>query len=176
MGDAPDQLTMIDDRFLLVLREIFSRLKGTSIPWVVTGSLGMALQGMDLDVNDIDLQTTSDGAYEIEKAFSEYIITPVSYKVSDRLRSHLGKLEISGVEVEIMGSIQKRLENDTWEEPVDIRKYRLWVRTQGMRIPVLSLEHEYQAYLIIGRKDKAEQLRSWLSSRKKRSNSAAPSA
>jgi len=31
-----------------------------------------------------------------------------------------------------------------------------------MRIPVLSLEYEYQAYLKLGRIEKAEMLRSWL--------------
>jgi hypothetical protein len=36
-------------------------------PWAVTGSLGMALQGMELAVHDIDLQTSREGAYEIER-------------------------------------------------------------------------------------------------------------
>jgi len=31
-----------------------------------------------------------------------------------------------------------------------------------MRIPVLSLEYEYRAYLRLGRREKAEKIRRWL--------------
>jgi len=78
------------------------------------------------------------------------------------MRSYLGMLEIDGVKVEIMGDIQKRLADQSWEEPVKVEYYRLWVEVDGMRIPVLSLEYEYRAYLTLGRTDKAEMLRSWL--------------
>jgi hypothetical protein len=35
------------------LKEILTRLQGKPILWVVTGSVGMALQGVPLDVHDI---------------------------------------------------------------------------------------------------------------------------
>jgi hypothetical protein len=61
-----------------------------------------------------------------------------------------------------MGDIQKRLDDQTWEEPVKVECHRLWVGINGMRIPVLSLEYEYQAYLKLGRSEKAEMLKKWL--------------
>jgi hypothetical protein len=33
---------------------------------------------------------------------------------------------------------------------------------EGIQIPVLSLEYEYQAYLKLGRIEKAERLKKWL--------------
>jgi hypothetical protein len=71
-------------------------------------------------------------------------------------------LEIDGVTVEIMGDIQKRLGDRTWEAPVDIRSHRRWVAIGDLRIPVLSLEYEYMAYLALGRAKQAEMLRTWL--------------
>jgi hypothetical protein len=65
-----------------------------------------------------------------------------------------------------MGDIRKRLEDGTWEDPVDLNKYKRFVETHGMKIPVLSLEYEYQAYLKLGRVEKAETLRKWLNERK----------
>ena len=153
---------MIEDQHLNTLRKIYSRLEDNNVNWVITGSLGMALQGMTVDVHDIDIQTDKEGAYEIERRFSEYIVQPVSYIISERIRSHLGALEIDGIKVEIMGDIQKRSEDLAWEDPVEVELYKCWAGINGMQIPVLSLEYEYQAYLKLGRNEKAEMLRNWL--------------
>lgn len=153
---------MIPYLYLQTLRKIVTSLKDSSTIWAVTGSVGMALQGMPLEVHDIDIQTDKDGAYAIERVFIDYSVTPVRYLESDRIRSHLGKLEMDGIQVEIMGDIQKRLENQAWEEPVNVNSYRKWLEIDAIQIPVLSLDYEYQAYLRMGRTEKAEMLRSWL--------------
>lgn len=153
---------MIDPKYLKVLRKIYERLSDGSVNWVVTGSLSFALQGVTVDVHDIDIQTDKEGAYEIERRFSEFVIKKVAFRSTDKIRSHFGILMIDGIRVEIMGDIQKRLEDGSWEEPVDLNRYKRFVEIQGMKIPVLSLEYEYQAYLKLGRTEKAEILRKWL--------------
>src|SRR4051812_5071866 len=107
---------MIDPRYLNALRRICQRLQDERLIWVVTGSLGMALQGVDVEVHDIDLQTDKDGAYEIQSRFGEWVVVPVRDSVSERIRSHFGLLEIDGIKVEIMGEVQKRIDEKTWEE------------------------------------------------------------
>ena len=153
---------MVDPRYVNTLRKIYSRLVDNKVNWAVTGSFGMALQGMDVVVHDIDIQTDEDGAYEIENRFSEYVIKPVHYSASERIRSHFGALEMDGIKIEIMGDLQKRLDDQTWEEPVKVEEHKCWVEIDGMHIAVLSLEYEYQAYLKLGRIEKAEMLREWL--------------
>jgi hypothetical protein len=153
---------MIETQYLATLHKIYLRLKDCRSIWAITGSLGMTLQGMDLKVHDIDIQTDRGGAFEIEGKFSENIIDPVRYSQSERIRSYLGKLGIDGIQVEIMGDIQKRIDEKTWEEPVQVEHHRKWVNIDGMQIPVLSLEYEYQAYLKLGRVERAEMLREWL--------------
>jgi hypothetical protein len=153
---------MIELQYLNALRIICTHLSDYQINWVVTGSLGMALQGMDIEVHDIDIQTDQQGAYKIESKFPEYVVMPVHYSESERIRSHLGKLEIDGIRVEIIGDIQKLLNDHVWEEPVKVERYRHWIRYEGMQVPVLSLEYEYQAYLKLGRTEKAEKMKKWL--------------
>jgi hypothetical protein len=160
---------MIQDQFLRALRTFHLRLETSGVNWVVTGSLGMALQGMDIAVHDMDIQTDKAGAYEIEWRLSEYAVKPVRYTASDRMRSYLGLLELDGVQVEVMGDIQKRLGDQTWEEPVRVERYKQWVDIDGLRIPVLSLDYEYEAYRAMGRSEKAEMLRKWLEGQKGRS-------
>ena len=153
---------MTTSQHLEVLQKILTKLESRPINWAVTGSLGMALQGVPVEVHDIDIQTDKDGAYEIERCLAEFVAEPVRYRESQRIRSHFGVLEIDGIKVEIMGAIQKRIDLQIWEEPVQIESYRRWVTIGDTLVPVLSLEYEYQAYLRLGRDDKIEILRAWL--------------
>ena len=157
---------MIPQIHLQVLRKLYERLKDSNVNWVVTGSLGFVLQGVPVEPHDIDIQTDKEGAYEIERFFSEFVVEPVRFKESERIRSHFGALMIEGVKVEIMGDIQKKV-NDEWEPPVDIDKYKRFVQIEGMEIPVLDLEYEYQAYLKLGRVEKAKMLKKFLEKRRR---------
>ncbi|MFU8772482.1 MAG: nucleotidyltransferase domain-containing protein [Anaerolineales bacterium] len=49
-------------------------------------------------------------------------------------------------------------DNQVWEEPFKVEQYRHWVNFEEMKIPVLSLEYEHQAYLKLGRIVKAEKI------------------
>lgn len=150
---------MLNPSYLNVLRKIYARLMNTNVNWVVTGSFSFALQGIALEPHDIDLQTDEAGANEIERRFSEFVTRKVVFSCSEKIRSHFGVLLIDGIKVEIMGDISKRLENGTWEEPVNLERHKRSIVVEGMQIPVLSLEYEYQAYLKLGRIEKAEVLK-----------------
>ncbi|GAH69016.1 unnamed protein product, partial [marine sediment metagenome] len=90
---------MIDSRFAKVLHQLHKHLPIDEVDWAVTGSLGFALQGMDVDVHDIDIQTDKPGAYEIERRFSEYVVRNVAFSSSEKIRSHFGQLSIGSIKV-----------------------------------------------------------------------------
>jgi hypothetical protein len=155
---------MINSSFLDVLRKLYVRLNVTHINWAVTGSFGFALQGVPVsEVHDIDLQSDEAGVYEIERLFADYIIRKVGLSSANNIRSHLGALMLDGVKVELMGDVAKRPDDDSeWEEPVDLNRVKRFAVVDEMRVPVLDLEYEYQAYLKMGRTAKAQMLREWL--------------
>ena len=152
----------LNPAFVEVLRKLDRELSPTDINWVVTGSVGFALQGVPVVPNDIDLQSDEAGVYEIERRLAEFVVRSVTFSATERIRSHFGALRIGGIKVEIMGDIQKRLEDGRWEEPVDLRRHKRVVEMVGMQLPVLSLAYEYTAYLRLGRKDRAAMLKNWL--------------
>ena len=156
----------MEEQYLGALLKVCSRLRDIPVDWAVTGSFGMVLQGVDLPVHDIDLQTDEPGAYAIEARFPECIVKPVTYTVSERIRSHLGALEIGGVKVEIMGAVEKLLDDGGWEAPVQVAQFRRWVEVQGTRVPVLSLEYEVEAYRKMGCLQRADVLERWLAERR----------
>ncbi len=155
---------MLPDPFERALRMILQRLTNLPEAWALTGSVGMALQGMQLEVHDIDLQTSPLGAIQIQQRLDAWMSVAVREVVLPRMRSLLGKAIVEGVEVEIMGGIQKRMEDGRWEEPVSVSEHRRWVEWQGWRVPVLALEYEAEAYRRMGRLEKAEKIQRWINS------------
>lgn len=157
---------MLEKRFADVMRIILSRLENLAHPWAVTGSLGLFIQGIEVDVNDIDLQSSKEGAFVIERALEEYVVREVRYVKSRKIRSFLGELNIGGIKVEIMGELQKKSPDNGWESPDDITRFIQWVKVDELSIPVLDLEMEYRAYRMLGREEKAEKILSVLNERR----------
>ena len=150
---------------------IIETLEGRDIVWALTGSTSFALQGVPVNVHDIDIQTDARGAYAIQALFADKIERPVAFLESPNIRSHFGTAKVEGVTVEIMGAIQKRTrwpqEADEyrapeWEPPVDVGALRIFIRWQGHTVPVLPLEYEYGAYVKLGRAEKAETLKRFM--------------
>jgi hypothetical protein len=153
---------MISEPHLHILRKIVKRLKNSPINWALTGSMSFALQGVPVTPNDIDIQTNAEGAYAIEALFSDYSTRKVMVSSTDRIRSHYGALALDGIDVEIMGDVEKRLPDGTWEAPPDFAQHKRYVENAGMRVPVLALDYEYQAYLTMGRTERAQLLKDFL--------------
>ncbi len=153
---------MIPPEFLSALRLICERLVSGQITWALTGSLSFALQGLPLSPADIDLQTDAGGAYEIERRLAQYQVQPVAFRTRGNLRSHYGRLSVLGVRVEIIGDIEKRLPDGSWEAPPDLAAIRRFVSHAGLRVPVLALAYEARAYAQMGRADRVSMLEDWL--------------
>ena len=141
---------------MVILRRIYTRLMPHDITWALTGSMAFALQGIPVDPADIDIQTDEPGAYKIEALLSQYVTQPVRFSATERIRSHFGVLSMNDVKVEIMGDMQKRNDDGTWEDPPNLAHWRRFVDADAMHMPVLALEYEYTAYLKLGRMEKAK--------------------
>ncbi|ELY96937.1 hypothetical protein C482_14854 [Natrialba chahannaoensis JCM 10990] len=59
------------------------------------------------------------------------------------------------IRVELIGALQKRQSDGTWEQPVDITAHRVFVEFGNVSIPALSLQYEATAYEQMGRSDRA---------------------
>jgi hypothetical protein len=132
------------------------RLPVDQVAWAVTGSAGLALQGIDVAVNDLDIQADANDWRRIQAAFSGYVTTPVTWSQADTIRSIYGRLETEGVIVEIVGAPEQLLADGTWTPPADPLRHRLIVDADGIKVPVLDLEWEEHSYRLLGRSDKAD--------------------
>ncbi len=150
-----------------VLQRLYEILSPTEITWALTGSTSFALQGLAVTPHDIDIQTDAPGAYAIERYLSAYVTRPVAFSAAENIRSHFGRFTLDGLVVEVMGDIQKRQIDGTWEPPVPLKRYIDYIVDQEMRLPVLSLAYEYQAYLTLGRLERARMIGKYLQQNRK---------
>lgn len=154
---------MLETYHIEALRLILEKIQGEpGLVWALTGSTSFALQGMDVEAHDIDIQADRDGAYKLETLLKEYCVEPVRFCGTEKIRSHFGRFQIGQAEVEVMGDIQKRLPDGAWEDPPPLAPLTRFVDWEGMRLPVLSLRYEAEAYRTMGRAKRAEEIEQYI--------------
>ena len=152
----------IEGRLWKALKTVVDRLSDGQVTWVLTGSMSFAIQALPFRPHDIDVQTDCAGAYEIEKRFRGLVARPVKWVDSGRICSHFGALIVQGVQVEIIGDIQKRLPDGVWTSPPDLASLRLFIEVMGVQIQILPLAYEVKAYEGMGREAMAKHLAQYL--------------
>ena len=141
-------------RWRAVLRRFAHRLNQAGISYKIVGGTSLALHGVPVGVRDIDVETSAAGAYRVEGLWADYVVQPVQLLESATYRSHLGRLSIDGVVVEVMGDIQ-RPDGDSWTSTAALTK--TMVSLDGEPVPVPWLEEEILAYVRRGRLARAGQ-------------------
>ena len=146
------------DALRSTLFSFHDRLAGSDIVWAVTASANLMLQGLDVTPGDIDVVTAADGTYRIEELFSEHVVRPVQppETTADEdkgIRSHYGAISIDGIEVELMGGLEHRIDGE-WVPIDDVAENRTFVEQDGRDIPVMALNHELASYRSFGDADR----------------------
>lgn len=125
------------------------------LDWALTGSGGLRLQGVDVPVQDLDIQSNPAGVDEIARLLSGNIQAIPQWREGNQFRSHYGRLILAGIQVELMGDIQHHMPDGSWSPVASIPAIRLWLTWRGFQVPVLDLTYEAQAYEELGRTGKA---------------------
>ena len=129
------------------------RLSGVDVAWAVTASANLALRGFAVEPGDVDVMTDAAGTYRLADAFPEAVVRPVvppERAEHDDIRSHFGALELHGVEVELMGAVEHRIDGE-WSPAADVADRREFLEVRGRPVPVMPLAHERRAYRALGR-------------------------
>jgi len=97
---------MLSQSFKNVIKFIFEKVKKKDIKCALIGSANMALQGIDITPNDLDIITSPADLKIFEQEFKEYIIKPISKKLPFKKgfsEFYEIKLKIKGIKVHILG-------------------------------------------------------------------------
>jgi ABC-2 type transport system ATP-binding protein len=122
--------------------------------WTLTGSANLRLQGIELDVHDLDVECNLEDIRKIEKALSGYIKTPLRVWETEKTRSLDGKCEIEGVEIELIAGLEIMNPEGIWMS-YKKQSHKTWLEWQGLQVPVIPLYEEAVYYHERGREEKA---------------------
>ncbi len=131
------------------LAVLFKAADPLPVRWLIAGSCGLALQGVDVAPRDIDVLTDDAGARTIHAALSEFEKRPLVRKGGEPSAPLVGCVEMHGIEVEILGDLQPGVDS-VWVRRQGLKPER--VIFDGMSFPALPLEDALAAYRAMGRK------------------------
>jgi hypothetical protein len=144
---------MLADPHRAALEVIADRLQGSQVPWAVSGSVALVLQGVPVSCGDLDLVTTADGAIEVASRLNPEMTEAVASTTRGSIRGQLGRARVGAVELEILGDVQN-LVAGSWTEPPCLQEAVVRVPLGDRELPVIDLAHLRAAYLAMGRREK----------------------
>jgi len=144
-----------------VLAALLKCIPPAEFLWALTGSAGLRLQGVDVPVHDLDIQTDEKTVYLIEQRLAWSMQTAVQLWESPCMRSLDGKAEVEGIKIDLLANIAHKTPDGTWRTYTDFSRL-VWADLNGLRVPTFPLEDELEAYEAMGRSEKADLIRKTL--------------
>lgn len=150
---------MLPENILSALKTFYHIIDGKNIPWVLSGSTSLVIQGVDVVINNnIDILTDEEGSKQINTLLAEHKVKESEYSITDKYKSFFGIYKIGEVKFDVMGEFQYRLKDGLWSKPNQTHK--IFIKEfQGMFLPLLSLKQELAEYQSLGRDDKVEKIK-----------------
>lgn len=153
---------MIAEKVYKTLSFILKELEANKINWVLIGSLNLFLQGVDVEFHDIDIFTDKEGVSRINKIFRYYVIQSISFSETEVFKSFRGIFKINDCLVDVVTDLQFRPSRDSkWFRSTGLDKVEA-IRYKDLLLPVTPLKEEYQAYINMGRLEKAKKIKDML--------------
>jgi hypothetical protein len=141
------------------LETVCERLEGLELEWAVSGSVALVLQGVPTTCNDLDLLFTSWSVRIAESLLAREVDERVAPRRRIDIRGLLGRAQIEGVSVELLGDVQNALPDGGWSDPPRILEQRTWVAFGERECPVVSLAVLEASYAERGRTEKVRLIR-----------------
>ncbi|MBN1874490.1 MAG: methyltransferase domain-containing protein [Anaerolineae bacterium] len=139
-------------RWRAVLREIAQQLNAEDLDYRGVGGTALALRGLNVPVNDIDLEMPVEAVYRFQELFTSYTADPIARRENENVYSHIGRFDFDGLKVEVMADLHWR-RGERWL--ASFLSTEATVDLDGIPVRVLALEEEALAYLRRGRLDRA---------------------
>ena len=142
---------MIPSKNITALKTLHDKLP--DIDWRLIGSTNLALQSVDIGAKDIDVRIKVEDIQTVQSALQDYCKKHIEYSQSDGYSSFFGQFNIEGVQVDVMAGV---VEKDG-VKTVDVLAIKpIAIEIDSMSIPCVDLKTEYNSYVSLGRKEKAD--------------------
>lgn len=127
---------------------IAERLEGKQ--YAIRGTASLVLQGIAMNVDDIDIICDKTTALFCNKLTGESLTEKVEFKRSERFESYFGKFKVFDILVEVMGDWRIKKANGTWTSPFNASN-RKQIELEGKKVWVTTIEEELLMFAAMGR-------------------------
>ncbi len=138
---------------------IFLAEKLGKYKYAIRGTSSLILQGITMNVDDIDVVCSKETALACNKIFGEFLVEEVEYRRSEKFKSYFGKFKINGILVEIMGEWEILNTKREWVGPFNGSK-RKEIQINGEKVWVTTIEEELEMFSAMGRWNAYHKIRS----------------
>jgi len=120
------------------------------------GTVSLVLQGLDMNVDDVDVVCNKETALDMGELFSDYLVREVKYSESSKFKSYFGEFNMdglpaqAGVKVEVMGNWQIKDTKGVWGEIHD-GSQRVELILDGQQVYVTPIKEELGVFMEMGR-------------------------
>ncbi|MFA5776511.1 MAG: hypothetical protein WC988_03095 [Patescibacteria group bacterium] len=143
-------MTINKEKLEAAIKIIDEKLKGEA--YAIRGTASLVLQGLDMNVDDIDILCDEKTALNANLKLSEYLVEKVVFKESPKFKSYYGKFLINGVNVEIMGDWQIFNNKKGWSKVYNADVVNITqIKVENLKIPVTKIELELEVFALMGR-------------------------
>ncbi|GGD69290.1 nucleotidyltransferase domain-containing protein [Paenibacillus nasutitermitis] len=150
------------NNFHNVLSRIAEAARSAEAIWLVGGSTGLMMRGMELErpPRDLDLYADEQDARRLHERLREYAIDQQELNISGIYRSLLSHYVIEGVPVELVGGFVIQSGEDRYAVQVSevLAPLRYVVRVDGSEIGVVPLAHEMWFNQLRKRQDRIQMI------------------
>ena len=144
-GNDDMMAVKLDRKIIETLKLIHDVFQENEIRWVLAGSASLAIHGIDVRVEDIDVIADRDSALKIARLLSDFQIEELKYSSSETYRSYRVVFSVNGVRVDVLGDLQERIGNRwidlTWR--IDSAEK---IEMYGRTFPLSPLADQLRSY------------------------------
>jgi len=143
MGKRPDRF---EETVLLLAGKLRNRC------YAFRGTVSLVLQGLDMNVDDIDILADQKTALASNRLLKEFLVKKTVFSQSDRFKSFFGQFCLNDVPVEVMGNWQIKDLKGNWSRVYKAApEERKEIDLQGKRVFVTTIETEIEMFTKMGR-------------------------
>lgn len=141
-------MSKVPDNFSGVIKRLTKTFDGYQ--YAFRGTSSLVIQGLDMNVDDIDILCDEKTALAASKLLKKYLVRKVKYSESPKFKSFFGKFNIDGVIVEIIGNWQILDPKGNWSKVYSAND-RVELEYNHMKVFVTPVSSELDVFAKMGR-------------------------
>lgn len=140
----------MNDKIKKTILLIANKLKDKQ--YAIRGTVSLVMQGIEMNIADVDVLCDKTTALYCNKAFKKYLVSEVEYSESDKFKSYFGYFDFEGVQVEVMGDWQIKNPKGNWSEPFSAAKNEIEETIlDSKKVKTTKIETELAMFAQMGR-------------------------